>query len=107
MRVIALGYNGTPAGEVNCTDGGCPRGQLSYEECPALGDYSNCRGRHAEVNAIDHALSMISYLGDCFIAITREPCDGCRAAIIEYGLDHAIWYKPGVELEIEHWYPRG
>lgn len=87
-RVVSMGYNGTPAGMVNCSDGGCPRGQLSYDECPAFGSYSNCTGGHAEDNAIEYAdVDLTGFT----IYITCAPCDDCRLLIHNAGIKRAVW----------------
>ena len=88
-RVRSVGYNGVEAEELHCTDGGCPRGQLSYDECPPLGSYSNCTGKHAERNARDAIRHewMIGYT----MYITREPCEECFQMMNDEGLDKAIW----------------
>lgn len=100
--VVAVGYNGTEAGEVNCGEGGCPRGQLSYDECPALGSYSNCKGLHAEVNAIDFGIITQPWgMSDCTIYVTREPCEACYAYIEEEGEIFRIVYR-GEDGSIVH-----
>lgn len=88
-RIVSCGYNGVPAGQVNCSDGGCPRGQLSYDELPALSDYSNCNGIHAERNAIDYAPAD-RCLGST-IYITRAPCEGCREHTLASGITRVVW----------------
>lgn len=85
-RVIALGYNGTPKGEVNCSDGGCPRGLLTYEQCSAYGSYSNCKGKHAEVNAIEDAMRRGQRVRGMTLYVTYAPCKDCRRVIYENGL---------------------
>lgn len=87
-RVVSCGYNGVPAGELNCSDGGCPRGQLSYEQLPPLGDYSNCRGSHAEKNAIDYAAA--EACRGSTIYITRSPCDECLTLIRRSGISRVV-----------------
>lgn len=88
-RVRSVGYNGVPSGETHCSDGGCPRGQLSYEECPPLGSYNNCKGLHAEQNAI----SAIQYewMTGYTMYITREPCNDCCEAMFNEGITRAVW----------------
>ncbi|MCA1840140.1 MAG: cell division protein DedD [Actinobacteria bacterium] len=88
-RVISMGYNGTQTGEVNCSDGGCPRGQLSYEECAAFSVYTNCRGIHAEHNAIEYAMGRS--LAGSTIYITCEPCYECRERIAETFIERVVW----------------
>lgn len=86
-RIYGVGYNGTPAGEVNCGDGGCPRGLLSLDECPAGGSYANCNALHAEVNCIDNSINygygQIAF-GDLTLYVTRSCCDGCLKYISDY-----------------------
>lgn len=85
-RCIGLGYNGTPTGDINCTDGGCPRGRLTYDECPAYGSYSNCKGKHAEVNAIEDAVRRGQDLRGATLYVTYAPCAGCEIAMHEAGI---------------------
>lgn len=86
-RIYGVGYNGTSAGEVNCGDGGCPRGLLSYDECPPLGSYANCKALHAEVNCIDNSIDygydQIAF-GDLTLYVTRPCCEGCLEYIRMY-----------------------
>lgn len=91
---IATGYNGVERGRLNCSDGGCPRGRLSYDECPAYGSYDNCEGYHAERNAIKDALDRGQDLTQCYICVTHDPCTDCAALITEVGLQRVI--SPGV-----------
>ncbi len=88
-RVRSIGYNGTSSGEQHCTDGGCPRGRLTYTECPPLGSYANCTGHHAERNAMDAIERewMVGYR----MYITREPCNDCSIAMNDEGIDKAVW----------------
>ena len=73
-RIVASGYNGAPAGEVHCTDGGCPRGQLSYDEAAAFSEYTNCTAIHAEANALLRAGEKA--VGGTLV-ITCQPCHEC------------------------------
>lgn len=50
-RIIATGYNGSPAGYINCIDARkCRRGNA-----PRYTDYENCVSVHAEQNALTMA----------------------------------------------------
>jgi dCMP deaminase len=80
-RVIGQGYNGVASGKAHCLDGGCPRGQLSYEQVGPGADYNQfpCYAIHAEHNAILQA-----GLGSCVgatIYVTDKPCQQCTNLI--------------------------
>ncbi len=89
-RVVATGYNGVLAGETNCSDGGCPRGLLSYTERPAYGSYSDCRGRHAEHNAIQTAQDRGMHLTGTTIYVTHDPCADCTDKIMRAGIIRVV-----------------
>lgn len=90
--IVSSGYNGVAAGLLNCSDGGCPRGQLSYDECPAFGSYANCNGKHAERNAIESAVErgLRHLLTRGSIYVTHDPCADCAALITEVELAHVF-----------------
>jgi dCMP deaminase len=50
-RIISTGYNGTPQGMPNCTDGGCVRCKDSKTYAASVG-YDVCICVHAEQNAL-------------------------------------------------------
>lgn len=87
-RVLSTGYNGVPAGELNCSEGGCPRGQLSYKQCPAFSDYTNSKCQHAERNAIKYTNNIPE---GSTIYITCPPCDGCNRLIKGVGIEQVIY----------------
>lgn len=89
-RVVSTGYNGVPSGDTNCSDGGCPRGLLDYNELPPYASYSNCRGRHAEHNAIRTAQDRDLPLTNCTIYVTHDPCADCAARIERAGITRVI-----------------
>lgn len=80
-KVIGQGYNGVAAGATHCTDGGCPRGQLSYAEVPAGADYNAfpCYAIHAEHNAILDA--GIRECEGATLYVTEAPCIQCQNLI--------------------------
>lgn len=93
-RIIATGYNGAAPGRPDCLEGACPRGQLTYEQVPGLGDYDRpgspgfCIAIHAEVNAL---LFSTRDTKGATAYITDEPCPGCRKALAAAGIVRAVW----------------
>lgn len=79
-ETVGTGFNGAPAGVPGClTEGACPRGKLSVEECPRNSDYSSCIADHAERGAIRHAPA--DQLPGSTIYVTRAPCPSCMTLI--------------------------
>jgi dCMP deaminase len=75
-RIVATGYNGSPAGHPHCTDEGC---YLVFEHCK--------RTVHAELNAL-------LYAGDAkgaTIYCTDRPCLGCANAIATAGVVEVVY----------------
>lgn len=116
-RIVATGYNGAPAGQRGCLEGGCPRGlhypdrageawDLEWDSLVCGGcrrtwpcadsvlpgsSYDTgpgmCTALHAELNAC-------IYAGRCpgaTIYITDEPCDGCCKVLAATGIVRAVW----------------
>jgi len=93
QRVLGVGYNGTRGrGEPGCLSGACPRGRLSYADCPPLGSYDNCISVHAERNAIDWTVGAIGRraLIDATLYVTRGCCDGCRLYALGHGIGRIV-----------------
>jgi dCMP deaminase len=97
-RIISTGYNGTPIGSPNCSEGGCYRCGHGQEYGPGQG-YDLCICVHAEQNAILAAARFGSSVLGGQLYSTLKPCFGClkeafQAGIIEihYGDD---WALPG------------
>lgn len=93
-KVIGNGFNGVASGRVHCVDGGCPRGQLGYDQVPANADYNQfpCFAIHAEHNAILQA-----GLGACAGAtlyVTAEPCTQCLNLIEHAKIARVIAVTP-------------
>lgn len=74
-RIFSAGKNGTPPGELNCTEGGCPRGKLSYAEKAPNSDYSGSACIHAELNALLYASR--EQTEGATVYCTDAPCDDC------------------------------
>jgi dCMP deaminase len=93
--IISLGYNGLASKAGSCLDGDCPRGLLSKEEFPSLGDYSRGDGRcdavHAEANAIIRAGREAR---GKTLYVTGEPCHGCSVLIQGAGIQRVVYPDP-------------
>ncbi|TIB93988.1 hypothetical protein E3Q19_00694 [Wallemia mellicola] len=84
-RVVATGYNGTPRGLKNCTEGGCTRCNSGVEQ-----GFAECLCLHAEENALLEAgrsrigSNAVLYCDTC-------PCLGCAIKIIQTGIKEVVY----------------
>jgi dCMP deaminase len=90
-RIIATGYNGTPHGIKNCTEGGCERCKKRKEGTIGPGEEKGtCLCLHAEQNAIIQS----AYLGistkDATLYSTYAPCTQCAKMIINAGISRVV-----------------
>lgn len=91
FRILATGYNGTPHGIKNCTQGGCQRclkrtkGEIDWYEYE-----ESCICIHAEQNAIIQA----AYLGvstkGATLYSTANPCCTCAKMLINAGIVRVV-----------------
>jgi dCMP deaminase len=87
-RIISTGYNGTPRGIRNCSEGGCKRCAGKSKSGADLGDCVCC---HAEENAIvQAAYHGISVRGGTIYA-TISPCLMCAKMVINAGLEEVVY----------------
>ena len=100
-RVLSVGYNGAPSGAPGClTMGACPRGRQNAAQVAPGSSYDtgagSCIAVHAEANAIMYADPIRRRGG--LLAITDEPCDGCRRLIAGSGVARVVWPSGGYDL---------
>lgn len=97
-RLLSMGYNGSPSGELGCyTDGACERGKLTHEQLEGLtGDYDNCISIHAEANAIMYADVTRRQGGTIYS--TYKPCAGCLKLIKGSGLSRIVWLDGSMKV---------
>jgi dCMP deaminase len=100
-RIIATGYNGTPAGLPNCEDGGCER-CANREKYPSGQAYDLCICVHAEQNALLAAARFgISVAGATCYTTTR-PCFGCTKELLQAQIQEVRylhdWNHPDANL---------
>ena len=88
-RVVSTGYNGTPRGVKNCSEGGCPR-CLSFGASGA--SLTDCLCSHAEENAIVQAAYHGVSLKDATLYTTFSPCLICTKMILNSGLKEVVYH---------------
>lgn len=93
-HVVSAGRNGSPPGKPGCaSDGACPRGRQTTQDVAPGSSYDtgpgSCIAIHAEVNALARA-DWVRMAGGT-LAVTDEPCDGCKRVIQAYPLARVIW----------------
>jgi dCMP deaminase len=90
-RVRGAGYNGTPAGMTNCTDGGCPR---YLNNVPSGTPYDFGDGLCYSVHAEDNALQGVDrlHLESGTLYVNGTCCVGCAKKIANSGLGRVVCY---------------
>jgi len=82
-RVLATGYNGSPAGLEHCLDIGCLREELGI---PSGERHELCRAIHAEQNAIVQAATSGTSIEGATLYCTTSPCVLCAKLLINSGI---------------------
>ncbi|MFA5811644.1 MAG: deaminase [bacterium] len=96
-RIISTGYNGTPRGIANCSEGGCPR----CNHFGASGEkLDECLCSHAEENAIVQAAYHGVSIKGGTIYTTYSPCLICTKMIINSGLAEVVYDKAYTIAEV-------
>jgi len=103
-QVLATGYNGPPAGSVNCTaQGFCYEGLSS---CDSSKDLPS-RAVHAEANAIALASRHGISTEGATIYVTLEPCISCLKLIISAGIKEVYYesdFNVGTKVKVREYY---
>lgn len=99
-RILSTGYNGTPYGIKNCSEGGCLRCLLRHQKKLKSGEKEeSCICLHAEQNAIIQA----AYLGvstkGATLYSTSNPCSSCAKMIINAGLKRVVCFLKHHDLQ--------
>lgn len=87
-RIIATGYNGTPRGVKNCSEGGCPRCNAIDSSGKGLDE---CLCSHAEENAIVQSAYHGVCIKDSVLYTTFSPCLMCTKMIINAGIREVVF----------------
>lgn len=80
-RIVATGYNGSPAGLLHCDDAG-------HDLVEIDGRQSCVRTLHAESNALDYAGVRAA---GCTLYTTVSPCFDCAKRIVNSGIIRVIY----------------
>lgn len=80
-RIVATGFNGSPAGMPHCDD-------VGHELVPINGRDSCVRTLHAESNAIDYAGRDAAF---CTLYVTAKPCYDCAKRIVNVGINRVVY----------------
>jgi len=87
-QVVSSGYNGTPKGITNCSEGGCPRCASAGDSGSGLGE---CLCVHAEENAIVQAAAHGVSIRGAALYCTLCPCSYCAKSIINAGITEVVY----------------
>jgi dCMP deaminase len=90
-RILATGYNGSPAGTRHCDEIGCLRQRLGI---PSGERHEMCRASHAEMNAIAQAAASGTAIAGCTLYCTHEPCSICSKLLINAGCKRIVFMRP-------------
>lgn len=120
-RIISTGYNGSPAGGVNCCDhaedngwlvkkpgtglrqdGPIPKYGLSTKFRAEHSEWSKVNEIHAELNAILFAARNGSSIEGATMYVTLSPCPDCAKAIAQSGIKKLV-YCETYDKNIDGW----
>lgn len=104
-RIISTGYNGTPEGMTNCTDGGCVRCRDKATYAASVG-YDVCICVHAEQNALITAARFGNSVEGSIVYSTLRPCFDCTKAMLQAKVQTIYylhgWQHPIGELQVQY-----
>lgn len=109
-RILCCGYNGTPAGQVNCNElfkGEVINGVSHFymrntptEEWretnendwrAAHHEFANKNELHAEQNLLGQCIQKNINVNGASIVISHEPCESCARLILAAGIKHVLY----------------
>ena len=90
-RILSTGYNGTPAGFINCCDYWDNKHTSQHHQ------WSKTYEIHAEMNAIIWAARKGISIEGATIYVTLEPCSDCSKNLIASGIKRIVY-----ETSYEH-----
>jgi len=91
-KVLAVGYNGAPAGTKHCTDhGSCKRREAGLKS----GEYKDelCRAVHAEENVLLQAAKFGVPTDGATVYSVYFPCTMCTKSLINAGIKEIVFLE--------------
>lgn len=79
-RLLAVGYNGAPAGMPHCLDVGC-----------TIGSNGGCTAAHAEANALKWAHDLYIDVIGSTLYVTMQPCLDCARLIVRHDVAKVVY----------------
>ncbi|EQA7786892.1 deaminase [Acinetobacter baumannii] len=116
-RIISTGYNGSPAGGVNCCDHAENMGWMEYEKDSKFNiiksglhpekrhlhsDWSKNNEIHAELNAILYAARNGTPIEGATMYVTLSPCPDCAKSIAQSGIKQLV-YSETYDRNVPGW----
>ena len=97
-RIISIGYNGTYANEIHCTNIFNNKYDLNKEEernkfCEEHHIFASLYEVHAEQNCISNAAKEGIVTNNSIAFVTLEPCSDCLKLLIASGVSKVIYDK--------------
>lgn len=83
--IVATGYNGTAAGTLNCSEGGCHRCS-NPDLYPSGSGLDLCTCLHAESNSLLVSAKFGISVKDSVCYTTMRPCFGCSKELLQAGI---------------------
>ncbi|MFL5386957.1 MAG: deoxycytidylate deaminase [Longimicrobiaceae bacterium] len=104
-RIVSTGYNGTPHGMLNCSEGGCHRCAHREQHSSGMG-YDLCICVHAEQNALLAAARFGIAVEGSTMYTTMRPCFGCTKELLQARVDAVYylhdWVHPDPQYQAEY-----
>lgn len=89
--LVATGYNGPPKSIEHCEEIGCHKKDEFGNKMPS--GSNQCRGSHAEINAIINAPGPKSDLEGASVYCTIRPCLECSKHLINGGIKEIVYLE--------------
>jgi|ERR1041385_487034 dCMP deaminase len=99
-RIISSGYNGTPEGMTNCSEGGCHR-CAHRDQYPSGTGYDLCICVHAEQNALIAAARFGISIENATVYTTLRPCFGCTKEMLQAQIAKVFYLHPWVHPDAD------